>query len=125
MTFAELVAHLQSVLAGTLGTYTPGTPALYVVRDRDTDPPPNWTATGLECLIYPPRGYPQQYFGGHSALELVTEIKIIQHDRSSSTIDARRVLTRSLDVTLISETANNREGSEEVTFAFQHYEHLT
>jgi hypothetical protein len=69
---------------GTYSTAQQSIPALWVVRDLDTDPPRHYTRTGLECLIFPPEIIAQPLHHNAIASE-IWRIRLIQHDRSKST----------------------------------------
>jgi hypothetical protein len=76
-----------NTLTTTLGTYTTTTesiPALWVVKNLDTDPPRHYTKQGLECLIFPPEIIAQPLHHNAIATEL-WRIRLIQNDRTKST----------------------------------------
>lgn len=78
---------ISNVLTSYIGSYTTTTesiPALWVVKNLDTDPPRHYTRTGLECLIFSPEIIAQPLHHSAIATEL-WRIRLIQHDRSKST----------------------------------------
>jgi hypothetical protein len=92
--FLDARTQILDALGTTLGTYTdtPNTyPAIYVVRNLDTDPPRHYKRTGLECLIFTPTATSNPLH--HNALVNETwNLRLIQHDRNSSTLPAHYAL---------------------------------
>jgi hypothetical protein len=86
-TLLDARTQIFNALNLTLGLYTTTTeslPALWVVKNFDTDPPRHYTRTGLECLIFSPEIIAQPLHHNAIAIEL-WRIRLIQHDRSNST----------------------------------------
>jgi hypothetical protein len=95
---AELYDAIETVLGSQVGEYSytikgiaQTSPAIFVVENRDTDPPREWERTGIEVLIYQPTVQGHSYLGG-TGLDWNYEIKVIQHDRSSNLINAKSTL---------------------------------
>lgn len=93
----DLIDRIRAGLGTTLGTYqykdenniSQTEPAIYLVENAAKDPPRNWQATGLECLIKPPQTIGRPYFSGRSQLTKNYRIRLIQHDRNLTTLPAR------------------------------------
>ncbi len=89
--FQELVDARTQILAAIetqIGTYTHQSesfPSIWVVKNIDTDPPRHYLRSGLECLIFPPEGFGSPLIGNAMMTEL-WRIRLIQHDRSKSTL---------------------------------------
>jgi hypothetical protein len=93
-------AIVETAVAPVLGTYqispTQTTPSIFVVLDINKDPPMNWERTGLECLIFPPLQTTKPSFCNTALTFETWEIRLIQWDRSGSTLDAQTNIALSL-----------------------------
>jgi hypothetical protein len=99
---ADLHGAISLLMANQIGEYTykvngiaQAVEAIYVVSNRDTDPPREWQRSGIEILIYEPKISGHDYLGG-TGLDQIFEIKVIQHDRSTSLGNAKSTLLTGL-----------------------------
>jgi hypothetical protein len=88
---------LKIILADALGTYIdrdfpddPPLPAIWLVNSPD-DPPNNFTASGLECLVYPPDGFGSP-IASNAIFDEFYRIELIQRDRSKHTNEAHKLI---------------------------------
>jgi hypothetical protein len=85
----DLYSHLKLVvLQDYLGKYAYTVnklpveiPAIYIVKNRDKDPPTEWKRSGIECLIFKPNLKPRQYLTSNGVITGY-RFRLIQHDRS-------------------------------------------
>jgi hypothetical protein len=99
---ADLHRAIALLMASQIGQYTykvngvtETVEAIYVVSNRDTDPPREWHRSGIEILIYEPKISGRDYLGG-TGLDQIFEIKVIQHDRSTTLGAAKSTLLTGL-----------------------------
>jgi hypothetical protein len=111
-------SRLLTALGTTLGTYTFGTPsqsipAIWVVTNPDTDPPKQYQRTGLECLIFPPEGWSTRLLGNAMMTE-IWRFRLIQHDRSKTTLPAYYQLLETIDCYRTSLIPRDRDINEQL-----------
>jgi hypothetical protein len=110
---------VESAITPALGLYkvtpTQSIPSIFVVLDINKDPPSNWERTGLECLIFPPLQVTKPAFCRKALTFETWEIRLIQWDRSLSTLDAQTLLALSLpNLRVQSHTRQSIERYEQV-----------
>jgi hypothetical protein len=95
---AELYQTITVIMGSQIGKYSykingvaHTVDAIYVVKNRDTDPPREWERSGVEILIYEPKIGGHNYLGV-TGLDQIFEIKVIQHDRSITLTNAKATL---------------------------------
>jgi hypothetical protein len=99
----DLYSHLKdAVLQDYLGKYLyevnnvpTEIPAIYIVKNRDKDPPSEWTRSGIECLIFKPTLKPRQYLTSNGVVTGY-RFRLIQHDRSQDLNPAKEWIIRQL-----------------------------
>lgn len=74
MTAAELKTYLTSLLAGQLGTYSTGAPAIHV-----GEPPSDITATGLEVRIEPIPEWDNRVVHHGVAVQVERQVRLTPH----------------------------------------------
>jgi hypothetical protein len=127
---AQLYGVIASLMATQIGKYSykingidHSVDAIYVVKNRDADPPREWKRTGIETLIYEPQINGRDYLGA-TGLDQIFEIKVIQHDRSSTLGEAKSTLLIGLPFfKQRSHLGLNNQDSEELNL-FQTQTHL-
>jgi len=89
----ELRAALATLLADLLGTYkTPqGTT---VPACRVGDPPPDWTATGVEVIVDPALEFDNRPLHQHTAVITEIPVRVVQHGTGSPSAVAARIAQR-------------------------------
>jgi hypothetical protein len=99
---AELYQTITVIMGSQIGKYSykingvaHTVDAIYVVKNRDTDPPREWERSGVEILIYEPKIGGHNYLGV-TGLDQIFEIKVIQHDRSTNLTNAKAALLTGL-----------------------------
>jgi hypothetical protein len=117
---AELHQAIATAMGNQIGEYSykinglgHAVEAIYVVQNRDTDPPRDWKRNGIEILIYEPKIGGHNYLGA-TGLDQIFEIKVIQHDRSTTLNAAKSALLVGLPMLLERSHlgANNQENEE-------------
>jgi hypothetical protein len=117
-TNSNIRSRLITALGSELGEYQPGLPAIYFVSNPDTDPPKTYRTNGLECLIFDPHPQSPKTLHHNAALVETWEIRLIQHDRSRSVLDAyKSILSAYPDTYLDSHIPANRDTDEQLNLS--------
>jgi hypothetical protein len=103
----DLYSHLKLVvLQDYLGKYAykvsgvpTEIPAIYIVKNRDKDPPTEWERSGIECLIFTPRLKPRPYLVSNGVV-MTCRFRLIQHDRSKDLNPVKEWIIRQLPAAL-------------------------
>jgi hypothetical protein len=127
---AELHQAVAAIMGSQIGEYSykingvaHTADAIYVVKNRDTDPPREWGRSGIEILIYEPKISGHNYLGA-TGLDQIFEIKVIQHDRSLNLANAKAALLVGLPLFgERSHLGSNAQDNEELNL-FQVQTHL-
>jgi hypothetical protein len=117
-TNSNIRQRLIDAIGTELGEYEPLVPAIWFVTNPDTDPPKNYRTNGLECLIFNPTPQAAKPLHHNAALTEIWEIRLIQRDRSKSTLPAyRNLLAKYPDIYLDSHIRANRDNSEQLNLS--------
>jgi hypothetical protein len=127
---AELHQAIAAIMGSQIGKYSykingvaHAADAIYVVENRDTDPPREWGRSGIEILVYEPKIGGHNYLGV-TGLDQIFEIKVIQHDRSTTLNTAKSALLVGLPMLLErSHLGINNQDDEELNL-YQVQTHL-
>jgi hypothetical protein len=117
-TNSNIRQRLIDAIGAELGEYEPLVPAIWFVTNPDTDPPKNYRTSGLECLIFNPTPQAAKPLHHNAALNEIWEVRLIQRDRSKSTLPAyRALLAKYPGIYLDSHARSNRDNSEQLNLS--------
>lgn len=115
---SNIRSRLIGAIGIALGRYEPTVPAIYFVINPTTDPPKNYRTDGLECLIFSPIPQSARPLQHNAAINEVWELRLIQHDRTKSTLPAyRAILAKYPDIYLDSHIPANRDTNEQLNLS--------
>lgn len=118
LTNSNIRQRLIDAIGAELGNYELLVPAIWFVTNPDIDPPRNYRTSGLECLIFSPTPQAARPLHHNAALTEIWEIRLIQHDRSKSTLLAyRALLAKHPGTYLDSHIRANRDNSEQLNLS--------
>jgi hypothetical protein len=121
----DLYSFLKAaVLQDYLGTYgykvngIPTTiPAIYIVKNRDKDPPTDWERSGIECLIFKPKLTAREYLTSNG-VNTSYQFRLIQHDRSKDLNPAIEWIIRQLPAAIEeSHLEATTDRAEQITYS--------
>jgi hypothetical protein len=117
---AEVVDAVETILGSQLGRYhytinglPQDSPAIFLVDNPDTDPPREWQREGIEVLVYEPSVRGHDYLGT-TGLDIIYQIKVIQHDRTQKLFTAKSTLLTGLPFKERSHLAATLQDQEEL-----------
>lgn len=110
MTPAELAAALRTLLGDLLGTHKTKEGTTFPAC-RVGDPPPDWTAEGLEVIVErePDQSNRPLQGGEHNLAETLT-VRLTAHGSGSPAAAVRRIVRRYPDASVTRVPANERLG---------------
>jgi hypothetical protein len=123
ITEANIRTRLVTALGSELGEYELGLPAIYLVRNPESDPPKNYRTTGIECLVFRPDPQSPTPLHHNAALPEIWDIRLLQRDRSGSLLAAyQAILNYFPDCLLNSHIQANRDIDEQLNLSLSQVE---
>jgi hypothetical protein len=112
---SNILQRLIDAIGTELGEYEANLPAARFVSSPDTSV---YRTNGLECLIFNPTPQAAKPLHHNAALTEIWEVRLIQRDRSKSTLTAyRALLAKHPDIYLDSHIRANRDNSEQINLS--------
>jgi hypothetical protein len=123
ITEANIRTRLVTAIGTELGQYESGLPAIYLVRNPDTEPPSNYRTSGLECLILYPQSRLAMPLHHNAALVEFWEVQLIQRNRSRSLLlTYQNILNYFPDCYMNSHRQANRDTDEQLNLSISQIE---